>query len=555
MSKKELDANEQSLFGRWLTQTDDIVDRWCNPVAPASDAPDPSAPAPEAKMPHAPTSFERNLEVWRQLWRVTEISQILLVLLDARCPLLHYPPALAAHLATAPIRTILVLTKVDIAGPARADAWARFLHARFPGVRVVQAEAYAHGEPEDAEAGKGKGTSAPRLPRAFRETLVSALRDAHAELLQPRGDVQEDAEREWEWNPRVRREVDWKQVLHVTDAQAGSVVSGAAAPRSHRDAPDEEEGTEGKHEENDEDPEFLTIGLIGQPNVGKSSLLNALFGTHKVKASKTPGKTKHFQTLFWTPEVRLVDCPGLVMPNFVPMEIQVLSGILPISRVSAIPLCIHHAAQLLPLERVLGLTHPALADAPPPDKRTWRAGMAPRHDSAPDAPGGARTWTAMDVLTAYALKKGWVTARTGWPDVNRAGNAVLRALAEGRLRWAFWPPGTDAQTVRAHQGAEPDAGIWIPRADADAESDWDADELSERGDEDEDGDEGGDASDAEYPTIGEEEPESESDASSGTDTDAEREEVERTVPVKAVSGRFAALALDESSVTIEDEGQ
>ncbi|OSX67289.1 hypothetical protein POSPLADRAFT_1176061 [Postia placenta MAD-698-R-SB12] len=251
-------------------------------------------------------------------WRVTEISQILLVLLDARCPLLHYPPALAAHLATAPIRTILVLTKVDIAGPARADAWARFLHARFPGVRVVQAEAYAHGEPEDAEAGKGKGTSAPRLPRAFRETLVSALRDAHAELLQPRGDVQDDPEREWEWNPRVRREVDWEQVLHVTDAQAGSVVSGAAAPRSHRDAPDEEAGTEGKREENDEDPEFLTIGLIGQPNVGKSSLLNALFGTHKVKASKTPGKTKHFQTLFWTPEVRLVDCPGLVMPNFVP---------------------------------------------------------------------------------------------------------------------------------------------------------------------------------------------------------------------------------------------
>ena len=34
-------------------------------------------------------------------------------------------------------------------------------------------------------------------------------------------------------------------------------------------------------------------------------------------------QTKHFQTLFWTPEVRLVDCPGLVMPNFVPMETQV----------------------------------------------------------------------------------------------------------------------------------------------------------------------------------------------------------------------------------------
>lgn len=28
----------------------------------------------------------------------------------------------------------------------------------------------------------------------------------------------------------------------------------------------------------------------GQPNVGKSSLLNALFGTQRVRASKTPGK-------------------------------------------------------------------------------------------------------------------------------------------------------------------------------------------------------------------------------------------------------------------------
>lgn len=101
----------------------------------------------------------------------------------------------------------------------------------------------------------------------------------------------------------------------------------------------------------------------GQPNVGKSSLLNALFGTHKVKASKTPGKvsssssatymhalliafiiqTKHFQTLFWTSEVRLVDCPGLVIPNFVPMEMQVTHDLTDYASQSLNIVCRHSA--------------------------------------------------------------------------------------------------------------------------------------------------------------------------------------------------------------------
>jgi hypothetical protein len=33
------------------------------------------------------------------------------------------------------------------------------------------------------------------------------------------------------------------------------------------------------------------------------------------------------------------------------------------------------------------------------------------------------TWTAMDILVAFANAKGWVTAKAGRPDVHRAGNA------------------------------------------------------------------------------------------------------------------------------------
>lgn len=41
--------------------------------------------------------------------------------------------------------------------------------------------------------------------------------------------------------------------------------------------------------------ELVTIGLVGYPNVGKSSTINTLLLNKKVSVSSTPGKTKHFQ--------------------------------------------------------------------------------------------------------------------------------------------------------------------------------------------------------------------------------------------------------------------
>ena len=55
----------------------------------------------------------------------------------------------------------------------------------------------------------------------------------------------------------------------------------------------------------------MVVGLVGYPNVGKSSTINALIGEKKVSVSSTPGKTKHFQTIRLSADVLLCDCPGL----------------------------------------------------------------------------------------------------------------------------------------------------------------------------------------------------------------------------------------------------
>lgn len=67
--------------------------------------------------------------------------------------------------------------------------------------------------------------------------------------------------------------------------------------------------------------------------MGKSSTINTLMTCKKVSVSATPGKTKHFQTLYLDEELLLCDCPGLVMPSFVFTKAEmVLNGILPIDQ-------------------------------------------------------------------------------------------------------------------------------------------------------------------------------------------------------------------------------
>jgi len=49
------------------------------------------------------------------------------------------------------------------------------------------------------------------------------------------------------------------------------------------------------------------------PNVGKSSLINSLKRSHVVNVGSTPGLTRSMQEVQLDKNVKLLDCPGVVM--------------------------------------------------------------------------------------------------------------------------------------------------------------------------------------------------------------------------------------------------
>ncbi|KAJ1889022.1 nuclear GTP-binding protein nug1, partial [Kickxella alabastrina] len=56
----------------------------------------------------------------------------------------------------------------------------------------------------------------------------------------------------------------------------------------------------------------ITVGIIGFPNVGKSSLINSLKRSRVCGVGSTPGFTKFVQEIQLDSKLKLMDCPGIV---------------------------------------------------------------------------------------------------------------------------------------------------------------------------------------------------------------------------------------------------
>jgi len=176
-------------------------------------------------------------------------------------------------------------------------------------------------------------------------------------------------------------------------------------------------------------PEQQIIGLVGYPNVGKSSTINAVTGAKKVAVGSTPGKTKHFQTIHLSSNVILCDCPGLVFPSFATTQAEmVCNGILPVDQLREYTgpvglLCRHIPREVL--EAFYGIRIKI--------KDENEEGYIPRPP------------TSEEFLCPYAINRGFTKSVQGNPDEARAARYVLKDYTSGKLLYCHPPPEIDAK--------------------------------------------------------------------------------------------------------------
>eukprot|EP00794_Sanderia_malayensis_P004810 gene4810-5440_t len=92
------------------------------------------------------------------------------------------------------------------------------------------------------------------------------------------------------------------------------------------------------------DKKNISIGFIGYPNVGKSSIINTLKKKKVCKAAPIPGETKVWQYVTLMRKIYLIDCPGVVHPSGDSETEIVLKGVV---RVENLKNCSDHIDEVL----------------------------------------------------------------------------------------------------------------------------------------------------------------------------------------------------------------
>ncbi|RKP14583.1 NUC091 domain-containing protein [Piptocephalis cylindrospora] len=161
------------------------------------------------------------------------------------------------------------------------------------------------------------------------------------------------------------------------------------------------------------DKKQISVGLIGYPNTGKSSIINTLRKKKVCTVAPIPGETKVWQYITLMKRIYLIDCPGVVHPEPEDTETDiVLKGVI---RVENLKIPEDHIVQLLDRVR------------PEYIRRTY----------------GLRGWEDHIDFLAQVAKRSGKLLKGGEPDISTVAKMVLNDWLRGKIPYFVPPPTTE----------------------------------------------------------------------------------------------------------------
>lgn len=174
------------------------------------------------------------------------------------------------------------------------------------------------------------------------------------------------------------------------------------------------------------DRKQISVGFIGYPNTGKSSIINTLRKKKVCQVAPIPGETKVWQYITLMKRIFLIDCPGIVPPSSKDTEEDILfRGVVRVEHVS-------NPEQYIPgVLRRCKVQHL---------ERTYE--ISGWKDST-------------EFIELLARKHGRLL-KGGEPDESGIAKQVLNDFNRGKIPWFVPPPEKDDQ--KAEDGEKKKAG-------------------------------------------------------------------------------------------------